>query len=373
MAKSSFKLPLLSPLVGRSFFDLIQSLRWRDVSLRYFPKLAFTTLVTLIFSPVRWWDELKYGRKVREFQLKEPPIFILGHWRSGTTFLHNVLCKDPKAAYVTTYQSVFPQAIGSQFFLKAFMKAVMPENRPSDNMKLSVDFPQEDEFALSNCTPYSYYNFMYFPQNYQNYYQKYVRFKVGAKIRKDWREAYLKLIKKALINTHGERLVLKNPVNTGRIKILLEMFPKAKFVFIYRNPILVYLSAKKFFTQLLPTLQMQTFEEEKISELILDVFEKLLCDYLNDRNQIPVNQLCELRFEDFEKEPLHEVKRIYKSLNLNNLEEALPFLEPYLQITRSYKKNRHTITQNELRRVLNRWNFAMKQWNYDVPKNLHVA
>jgi len=372
MAKSGFKLPPMSPLAGRSFFNLVQSVSWRDASFRYFPKLVFTTFISLLFSPVRWWEFLKFNRQVREFELKKPPLFILGHWRSGTTFLHNVLCQDPQTAYVSTFQSVFPQALGSQFFLKPFMKAIMPDKRPGDNMELSVDFPQEDEFALSNCTPYSYYNFMYFPKNYRNYYQKHVRFKVSSDVRKDWQEAYLQLIKKTLINSGGERVVLKNPVNTGRINILLEMFPQGKFVFIYRNPVLVYLSAKKFFTQLLPTLQLQAFEKEEIVDLILDVFEKLMRNYLLERNQIPANQLCELRFEYFEKEPLQEVKRIYKSLNLNNLEEALPYFESYFEKTRSFKKNQHRITQNELERVLQRWEFAMEQWNYDVPENIQI-
>ena len=44
------------------------------------------------------------------------------------------------------------------------MAALMPNKRPTDNMELSPDLPQEEEFALSNMMPYTYYNFWFFPK-----------------------------------------------------------------------------------------------------------------------------------------------------------------------------------------------------------------
>ena len=38
----------------------------------------------------------------------------------------------------------------------------MPKNRPSDGVKLGVDLPQEDEFALTNYTILSHYLFFFF-------------------------------------------------------------------------------------------------------------------------------------------------------------------------------------------------------------------
>lgn len=39
------------------------------------------------------------------------------------------------------------------------MSWLMPDKRPTDNMELAVDLPQEEEFALANMMPYTYYNF----------------------------------------------------------------------------------------------------------------------------------------------------------------------------------------------------------------------
>ena len=38
-----------------------------------------------------------------------PPLFVLGHWRSGTTHLHNLLAQDiDQFAYANTYQVINP-------------------------------------------------------------------------------------------------------------------------------------------------------------------------------------------------------------------------------------------------------------------------
>ena len=45
-----------------------------------------------------------------------------------------------------------------QPFFKKNMRWLMPDKRPTDNMELAVDLPQEEEFALANMMPYTYYN-----------------------------------------------------------------------------------------------------------------------------------------------------------------------------------------------------------------------
>ena len=44
------------------------------------------TLMTACHTFLRYAQEGLYGRRIRE-AVVEPPIFILGHWRSGTTLL----------------------------------------------------------------------------------------------------------------------------------------------------------------------------------------------------------------------------------------------------------------------------------------------
>lgn len=371
MSKRSFDIPL-SPMAGSSVSNIIQILKGQKVSLKYIPKILLTLFYTALISPTRFFDRRKFNPLTTNYKFKKSPLFILGHWRSGTTFLHNVLCQDPEAGYVTTYQSVFPLAMNSQFFLKKFMRILMPNKRPTDNVLMATNFPQEDEFALSNINPYSYYNFMYFPKEYQDFYKKYVKFEIDEATKTIWKEDYIKLIKKALLNTNGERAVLKNPVNTGRIKMLLSLFPDAKFIHIYRNPVVVYLSTKKFFFHLIPSLTYQKIEEEEIIDLIFEVYVQMMNDYFETKSLIPTKNLVELKFEDFEKNPLENLEQIYCDLDLDGFQQVSGKFETYLDSKKSYKKNKYAISQKELNRVLKEWDFTMKKWEYEVPKDLNV-
>jgi hypothetical protein len=43
--------------------------------------------------PLQQWI---YGAKIAKTQIKDAPIFIIGHWRSGTTLLHELMVLDER-------------------------------------------------------------------------------------------------------------------------------------------------------------------------------------------------------------------------------------------------------------------------------------
>ena len=130
----------------------------------------------------------------------------------------------------------------SKWLFKNFLHWKIPNKRPSDNVDLGVNLPQEDDFAMSNITP-AFYDFFFFPDQHQNNYSKHVRFDGNAEAKKEWLEGYDYLIRKGLANRGGKFPVLKNPANTARFTAILEKYPGAKFIHICRNPIVVYLPA----------------------------------------------------------------------------------------------------------------------------------
>ena len=86
-------------------------------------------------------------------------------------------------------------------------------------MELAVDLPQEEEFALTNMMPYTYYNFWFLPKHMQEYADKYLLFEdvTDAEL-KVFEETFTKLIKISLWNTGGTQFLSKNPPHTGRVK-----------------------------------------------------------------------------------------------------------------------------------------------------------
>ncbi len=370
---AEFKLPPISPLAGTTLTNYIRILYGNPIHPRHWLKTILTFIIIIIATPFHWYERLIFDRKVKAYTFKEPPIFILGHWRSGTTYLHNVMCKDPKAGYMTTYHGLWPRNLGSKIIFKTFMSLAMPKKRPSDNVELAVDFPQEDDFSLSNMIPQVFYLFWYFPRRWREYYEKHVRFKgVSEREHKLWNRNYYELVVKALINTNGERAIFKNPVSTGRVKKLLEVFPDARFIHIHRNPIVVYLSTKKFFIELFPTLTFQPISNEEIVKMVFENYEKLMKDYLDQYQMIPPERFVEIGFETFEEDPMLHLKSIYENLSLDFV-QAAPFLQTYVDSVNAYQKNKYyTIKRDELNAILEHWDFAMKKWGYKMPENLTI-
>ena len=368
-----FRLPPISPLLGTSLLNFKKVLGNQRIPSKYNIKILITLFLILFGSLFHWLDTLFYKKKVKGFVFEKSPVFIIGHWRSGTTLLHNLLTKDADSGFVTTYHAVFPNNLRSKLLFKTFMRLLMPKRRPGDNLKIAVNLPQEDEYAMSNITHFSYYHSFYFPKNYKKYYESAVRFKSLTNAEVDtWKFEYRRLIIKALLNTHGRRAILKNPVNTGRVLILSEMFLDSHFVFCIRNPINVYLSSKKFFTQLFPSLNLEIFSDTDISNMILETYVTLLNDYILDKKHIRQDKLIEIRFEELQENPVMVMEKIYNKLALPNFQDVRPKILEFLDTQREHNTDTYTIEQEELNTVMQRFDFFMKHWNYDIPDDLVI-
>lgn len=46
--------------------------------------------------------------RIHSVEIRAYPIFIVGHWRSGTTFLHELMALDERHTYPTTYECFSP-------------------------------------------------------------------------------------------------------------------------------------------------------------------------------------------------------------------------------------------------------------------------
>jgi len=377
LAKKQKKGILLPPAVGYSLKIMAGLFTRNQISAKYYPRLVIITLINLINWPFRTWERLLINPGFKNETIKKDPVFIIGHWRSGTTHLHNLLCQDERLGFVTTYQSVFPDTLLAglgRFIFGGFTKLLIPGTRKGDNVTLDTANPQEEEFALGDKTPVCFYYFWMFPKNIRNYYDRFIRFRgIQDSQLLSWKSDYKLLIKKALKNTGRVQFLSKNPPNTARIKVLLEMFPNAKFIHIHRNPVEVFLSTRHFYSKMLPYLQLHSIAQEEIDSHIFDIYKKLMNDFLEQKKLVPAANFVEIAFDDLEKDPLNNLKNIYEKLDLPGFEAALPAFTNYRQSMESYEKNKHTISRDLLEKILHEWGFAMKHFNYEVPENIVIT
>jgi hypothetical protein len=336
---------------------------WRDA-----PRACAITLTAPLTSPLRAAERLIYARVIERTTIEPPPVFILGHWRTGTTHLHNMLAQDPNFSYLTTFQALAPEmAIAGERWLKPVLARFIPERRRMDNVAIGVDSPQEDELALSLCSLTSVYTGLYFPRRLRAQFDRYALFEGGDADRAAWRPAYLALIRKCAYMADGRRLSLKNPLNTARVAALLELFPDARFVFLRRNPYVVYPSTMHFFRESQADVGLQRMEESELRELVLYLFERMMGRYFEERGLIPDGHLVEVAFEDLEVRPLDEVERIYSTFQLPDWEAARERITAYLAELANYQKNQYAVSRADCEMVEARWALALDAWRYDRP------
>lgn len=363
------------PLLLGSFRNWMRILRENSVDRPYVPRALSVSLVSFLTIPLRAYERIRYKRAVEATRIREAPVFILGHMRSGTTHLHYLMCQDPSLGYVSTFQALAPGLffIGDRLLKPMFGKK-MPSVRPMDNMAFSIDLPQEEEVAIANLTPYSFYHQSSFPRMAESYVERYALFEgVPEASVEEWKNVYLEILRKATLKMCNRRLVLKNPVNTGRIKRLLEMFPDAKFVHIYRNPYDVFLSTLHLFKKVLPAVQLQAVSETELEANVLLIYERIMRGFLAQRVLVPPGNLVEIRFEDLEKRPLDELRRLYEALSLPGFEAAEPAFRAYIASQESYQKNRFTLTGDVVETVNRHWRFALESWDYPVLEGSGAA
>lgn len=331
----------------------------------------------MLRKPFTLYERWRWGKQVQARHLSKDPVFILGHWRSGTTHLHNLLSQDPQFGWLSFYQANMPlNMLGKKVAIGRFiMKQSMPKTRGFDNVSIGLDTPQEDDLAMANLNPISEFKTYYFPQEAKRHFYESVFFRglSNEKI-ETFTAAYLQLLKKLDYFHHGKQLLLKNPASTGRIPFLLKHFPDAKFIHIIRDPFKVFTSSSLRYIGALPPLSWQNFQDFDINDHVLEFYEQLMKRYLKERAQIPKENLIETRFEDLTKQPIDEIKRIYQQLDLPGQSNGLEKISKYLEVNRNYQKNTHQITQAQVTAVRGRWRFAFEEWSYpDTPQGIDVV
>jgi hypothetical protein len=215
-----------------------------------------------------------------------------------------------------------------------------------------MDLPQEEEIALNNLQDVSFYNFLCFPKDFERFYHKELFMKdLDAKLVLKWKYEYMKLIRKAVLNKKGDRFISKSPSNMARIGQILELFPDARFIFLYRDPYKTVESFYRFFHEIMPTLQVQEANNELTRERLTRVYADMIREYFLLKDKIPPQNLMEIRFENFSKNVVSGLKQIYDKFSLPGFEDSLPFFENYLAETSDFVSGKYEITRETIEGV----------------------
>jgi hypothetical protein len=334
----------------------------------YWHRAAFITATSFLNSVYQRRESKKFDEAIADTEIKHAPVFVLGHWRSGTTHLHNLLAQNTDDfAYPNTYEVVNPhtflttEEVNSRRFGR-----LVPERRPMDNVALSFTTPQEDEFAPCLMTGYSPYLGIAFPRQ-EEHYERYLTFDgVPEEDELAWKNALVWFVKKLTLK-QDRPILLKSPPHTARIRMLIELFPDAKFVHIHRNPYEVFQSTVHYYDTAVWYSYLQKPDRTKTVDTIIRRYQNLHEAYFSQRNLIPEGNFHELSFEDLERDPVGEVRGIYKKLDLQGFDQFSPRLESYVASQSNYRRNQFPEFGEETkRRVAREWRTCFDTWSYEI-------
>ena len=367
--KLKFRINLNHMLMGCRFdvwLRLLGENRFQ-IRLNRVPEALVITLFSLLLYPAALLERLLFAGKVRSQQVREP-LFILGHWRSGTTFLQNILTRDPARGYFDPPNTVtVNNAVLLSWLFYNMEKKILPDSRPMDNLKYGMDLPMEDVVALTNLTTLSIDHLLFFPRNYDTYLNAAFVDELPEKKRRAWRRVYHYLLQKQTWRCQGKPLVLKSPDSTCRAAELWRMYPDAKFVHIYRDPYRVIPSTINMFLKLFDRMQLQPApEREFMEDMIVALFGRVYRKLFADMELIPPQQLVEIKYEDFERDPNSYIREIYRKLDLSGYEAAAPHFAAYIASQSDYQKNTFRDDPRLMQKINRELGFYFERYGYQM-------
>lgn len=323
------------------------------INIQRIPLLIGFLLKGVVFEPFRWLEILLYERRIVNHQLEKAPIFILGHWRSGTSHLQDLMSKPVDYTTTSLYKSAFADTyMLTENWLKIPINRIVSffKMRYSiQRMPFDFDLAAEMDMGVTlMCSLQGYTWGFVFAKRFEA--MAYPLITVGDESNyKNWLEDYDYLIKKLSYFSKGKRIIIKSPGDTARVDALLEKYPNAKFVFIHRDAVDVFHSTRYLWNTVQSQFSLQKIPQQAIDQKIIETYKLVMTKYLDSRNNIPKAQLIEVEFKNLRTQPIETLTAIFQYLDLGELPKA--DILPFLRENKSYKTNRYT-TSPELKALL---------------------
>jgi hypothetical protein len=295
-----------------------------------------------------------------------PPLFILGFWRSGTTFLHELFSCDPQLGFASTYACMNP----SHFLLtEQWVRPGTPQQtrRPMDSMRYSWISPQEDEFALLALGAPSVYEALIVPSLMRDARALLDIRQLPPHEQNRWGTA-LQYFIRLLTVQQGKRIVLKSPSHGFKLPILSAFFPLARYVIIERNPYEVFSSNLRLWNTLVDMYGIESVSSEEIEAFVLAAYVLHEQAVAEGVRQIDRRLIARVSYEQLVADPVGCVARLYDELELQGFDAMRSRLQGYLASVADHTRNSFRLSPGQRQRVESAWGELIYAKGYGWPE-----
>jgi hypothetical protein len=220
-----------------------------------------------------WWQAFWFDLNLKAVdsrcsnEILNPPVFIMGLWRSGTTFLHELLAARDTLIAPTTWQCMN----SSVHLLRPPPPTAEVVKRPMDSFVIGTDSPQEDEFPMLAQGIPSVYLAFFDPRRLPEL-ERWLDPQVWDDLPPEQWWTRWRLFLMSVQHGHRGRLLLKSPNHTFRLRAILRYMPESCVVWVLRDPAEVFFSNMKMWKAMI--------EKYGLWEVDLEILEAHLHSFL---------------------------------------------------------------------------------------------
>jgi omega-hydroxy-beta-dihydromenaquinone-9 sulfotransferase len=338
-------------------------------SVSFLPKYLFRWLFlaqSAVWSGIfGYFEKRRYGKQIADTPVPDDPVFIIGHWRTGTTLLHQLMDLDPNLAAPTLFQVAEPGCFISayRYYLPVF-SAMIRDTRPMDNVRIGMNEPQEDEYAIYRLTDFSPIERLVFPKGPGYFVTDTPSFlPEGENERKLWEEQLCSYFRK-LTFFHGKTIVLKNPFNSLRIRELNALFPKARFIHLNRHPYEVVPSSIHMWKIVMNQNRLNRKGRCPGMPEVVGGVDRVLATIRRDLATIPEKRVYTMKFEELEADPVTSIRKMYSWFDMPFEEPFSGAMESFIRDLKGYRKNEFTLKEEEKKFIREKLWHHMQYFNY---------
>jgi hypothetical protein len=332
-------LELLQPafLAGFTLPDWIRLLRahrWQ-IDAEYIPRALVATVGATLTSLVKLAED-RIRLDSPKVDVWRQPIFILGLGRSGTTYLFQLLARDPQFCFPTRFDCYNPHAflVLRKLGLHRMMGMLPSTRRYMDDVANGWLSPAEDKVALCIMTSSGVRMQRVFPRTSDRSGET-TDARWDIDVQHPGFEAAIERFARKLARLHGRRPLFKSPDHTTVIPQLLKVFPDARFITILRDPFSQYSSDAAMDRSKARQWSALQRPPEVPEAVRLEWIVAVLQRYVDTRRLIPDGNLVEIRYRELVTDPVRTLERMYMKLDISMPERFRVKEES------GYRRNRH--------------------------------
>lgn len=271
-----------------------------------------------LYQRLKVEQEIAANPEIEKTAIKQP-VFIIGMPRTGTSILHALMHEDSANRSPLSWECLLPHPVSTP---KNFSNNPQLETIRKDFdqlFKLVPDFKKKHHMEADSpqeCIGVNALDFNSFQLAAQLYVPSFLKWFFNEADRSStmrFHKRFLQYLQSGGVK--AERWLLKSPIHLMRLPEIFEIYPDARIIMTHRHPSKVVASAASLVSSV-RSLYSDNEDPLRTGTEHLGIWSSYFNRFLADRKKLnKENQIIDLQFEDFVKDQLGTVKKIYQKFD----------------------------------------------------------